>query len=314
MIDFEMLRRAGEAYERVGALDDAVRCYVDSTAFEQAKPLLLRLGRFEELARVYADGEDVEAAAWLYVHELDSPETARLLLAELLPLPSDYSDDGWTDAVLDSDIAWISRFRDDLKRNLAGLVIHAVSAAAGHYLWLLEQAIERCDPMAFKNGADTLSEFLYWLDDELYELHHEFGSLDNELAIPAEALALRMEARADAEDYLDQEDEQVSRLMRELVATRCDIAEGVDHRVALPVLGRVQDFLAAGGPDLPQYLEEWSVALAELTRRYDQAALVFAASVRGRSPGAAQRWRAWSKRVLGVEISVDERHETVVAR
>src|SRR5205807_1858895 len=105
--------------------------------------------------------------------------------------------------------------------------------------------------------------------------------------------------------------------------TRCDISEGVNQRGAIPVLGRVQDVLVSGMawqervrfPDLDdwRHLEEWSIAVAELTRRYDQAALVFAASVRGGTPGAAQRWRAWSKRVLGVEVSVDERHEAVMA-
>ena len=48
--------------------------------------------------------------------------------------------------------------------------------------------------------------------------------------------------------------------------------------------------------------EEWAVALSETAARYDQAALVFAAAVRGGRDGAAQRWNAWSRRVLDADL------------
>lgn len=341
MIDMDVLLKAGEVYERVGALDDAVRCYLDSTMFGRATKLLLRLGRFEELARVYADGLDVEAAAWLYVHELESPATARLLLTELPPPISDYPDDNaWYDALLECEIAWISRFQDDLKKRYA--VDPRVSPAAGpgvlsgtgnrvdreareDYLDLIEDAIDRCDPMVFKSGEQTVQDFVERLADELGEFCEECeraDSPDSDLVIAANALFMRVYDRVENDLHYGRLSTQVIQLMRDLVVARCDIAEGVNHRGAIPVLGRVQDVLASGAPlregtayrDLHEWhhVEEWSIALAQLTHRYDQAALVFAASVRGGFPGAAQRWRAWSKRVLGVEISVDERHETVV--
>jgi hypothetical protein len=51
-----------------------------------------------------------------------------------------------------------------------------------------------------------------------------------------------------------------------------------------------------------QVTEEWAVALSEAAARYDQAALVFAASVRGGRYGAEHRWKTWSAQVLGAEI------------
>jgi hypothetical protein len=49
-------------------------------------------------------------------------------------------------------------------------------------------------------------------------------------------------------------------------------------------------------------VEEWAVMVAEAAYRYDQVALIFAAAVRGRRPGAEHRWAAWSTRVLHTEL------------
>ena len=87
-----------------------------------------------------------------------------------------------------------------------------------------------------------------------------------------------------------------------LVLARCDAAERVAAGRCLRLLGDVQRALA-GLSDLDtQPVEEWAVSVATTMRRLDQAALVFAASVRGRRRDAARRWRQWSVQTLGEEL------------
>lgn len=89
---------------------------------------------------------------------------------------------------------------------------------------------------------------------------------------------------------------------RRLVLSRCEIAEGTPADAIRPVIADVCAALADRNCRADQVTEEWAVALSEVTARYDQAALVFAAAVRGGRHGAEQRWNAWSARVLDAEL------------
>jgi hypothetical protein len=93
-------------------------------------------------------------------------------------------------------------------------------------------------------------------------------------------------------------------LRRGLVLARCAIAEGAAPREILPAINAVCVELADPSAPYDRFSEEWAVALAEQAQRYDQAALVFAASVRGRRYGAAERWRKWADRVLHTELVI----------
>jgi hypothetical protein len=91
-------------------------------------------------------------------------------------------------------------------------------------------------------------------------------------------------------------------LRRSLILARCEIAEGAASDVIRPVITDVCAVLASRGERSDQVTEKWAVALSDAAARFDQAALVFAAAVRGGRYGAEHRWKAWSARVLGVEV------------
>ncbi|WUI02592.1 soluble NSF attachment family protein [Spirillospora sp. NBC_00431] len=95
---------------------------------------------------------------------------------------------------------------------------------------------------------------------------------------------------------------------RDLVLARCDLAEGGPPALAVPALQRVCADLA--DPDRVPYphrdLEDWGLVVAELAGRLDQAALIFAAAVRGHRPGAEGRWTRWADRVLGTPLVIAE--------
>ncbi|HET9895621.1 MAG TPA: hypothetical protein VFQ44_11900 [Streptosporangiaceae bacterium] len=89
-----------------------------------------------------------------------------------------------------------------------------------------------------------------------------------------------------------------------LVLARCDIADGTTLAAVLAVLDDVCAELAEPAVPYDRVVEEWAVAVAEQAGRFDQVALVFAASVRGMRRGAGQRWADWARRVLGTEITI----------
>ncbi|MFD3928178.1 hypothetical protein [Streptomyces sp. NPDC058614] len=93
-------------------------------------------------------------------------------------------------------------------------------------------------------------------------------------------------------------------LRRSLLLARCELAEGGGPRDVLPVLTEASRTLAEPSTAYNPLVEEWAVAIAECAGRPDQVALLFAASVRGHRLGAAQRWQEWSRRVLGMELSI----------
>ncbi|WP_369232428.1 hypothetical protein AB5J56_10835 [Streptomyces sp. R21] len=99
-----------------------------------------------------------------------------------------------------------------------------------------------------------------------------------------------------------------------LILARCELAEGGGHRDVLPVLRQARAALADAAAPYDPFVEEWAVAVAECAGRFDQVAVLFAASVRGHRLGAAQRWQEWARRVLGVELSIpspEQRHVDV---
>jgi len=98
------------------------------------------------------------------------------------------------------------------------------------------------------------------------------------------------------------EDPKPLALRRRLVLARCELAEGADPDAIRPVIVDVCAALADRSARSDQVTEEWAVALSEAAARYDQAALVFAAAVRGGRYGAEHRWKDWSARVLGAEV------------
>lgn len=91
-------------------------------------------------------------------------------------------------------------------------------------------------------------------------------------------------------------------LRSRLILARCAIAEGSPADVIVPAVAAVRAELADRAVFADQVAEEWAVAASEAAGRYDQAALVFAAAVRGGRYGAAGRWNTWSKRVLDTEV------------
>jgi hypothetical protein len=94
-------------------------------------------------------------------------------------------------------------------------------------------------------------------------------------------------------------------LRHRLILARCTIAEGAPGDSVRPVITDVCAVLADRSVvRVDPVAEDWAVALSEAAARYDQAALVFAAAVRGGRPGAAQRWNTWSKRVLDTEVNL----------
>ncbi len=95
---------------------------------------------------------------------------------------------------------------------------------------------------------------------------------------------------------------------RSLVLAHCDLAEGRPAELVLPAIDQACSDLADADrvPFPHRDLENWAITVAELAGRYDQAALVFAAAVRGRRMGAAARWTDWALRTLGAQIVIPE--------
>lgn len=143
------------------------------------------------------------------------------------------------------------------------------------------EAASRYEPAATSFADAGLPELGAWL------LAHRAG-------LPGQARVLLGAAA--------QEGPKPPALRRRLVLVRCEIAEGAASDVIRPVVTDVCAALADRSARSDQVTEEWAVALSEAAARYDQAALVFAAAVRGGRYGAEHRWKNWSVRVLGTEV------------
>jgi len=119
--------------------------------------------------------------------------------------------------------------------------------------------------------------------------------LAHRAGLPAEALARRGGLPARPEG---------APLRHRLIFARCAIAEGSPADVLAAVVAEVRAALEDRAVVADPVTEDWAVAVSEAAGRYDLAALVFAAAVRGGRYGAAQRWNTWSKRVLDTEITL----------
>lgn len=93
-------------------------------------------------------------------------------------------------------------------------------------------------------------------------------------------------------------------LRRELILARCEIADGALADDIRGVIADACSALADRSGRADQVVEEWAVAVSEAAARYDQAALVFAAAVRGGRYGAERRWQTWSRQVLGTDVII----------
>ena len=89
-----------------------------------------------------------------------------------------------------------------------------------------------------------------------------------------------------------------------LILARCAITEGSPPQSIIEVIGDVCAELADSSIPYDRTMQAWAVALAEHVQRYDQAALIFAAAVRGRRPYAARYWNDWATRVLKLEADL----------
>lgn len=92
------------------------------------------------------------------------------------------------------------------------------------------------------------------------------------------------------------------RLRWRLALARCDVVERPAAAGPLGVLAEACAYLDRPVGYADGHVEEWAVAVAESMGREDQVALIYAACMRGRIPGAADRWAAWSRRVLQCEL------------
>ncbi|MER7282448.1 hypothetical protein ABT369_49255 [Dactylosporangium sp. NPDC000244] len=102
-------------------------------------------------------------------------------------------------------------------------------------------------------------------------------------------------------------------LLRQLVEARCDIAERARDTAALATLLNVQEALAGPDPVSDVRVTEWATSVAKGMGRMDQAALVHAAAVRGRRPGARQRFITWAAAEFGTPIVLPPDPEPAVA-
>jgi hypothetical protein len=93
-------------------------------------------------------------------------------------------------------------------------------------------------------------------------------------------------------------------LRHQLVLAHCAISEGADPASVLPVIEAVCNAQADVRIAWDRIAEEWAVALSERLVRYDQAALVFAAGVRGRRHGAAERWKDWARQRMDSDLMI----------
>ncbi|MFI0980880.1 hypothetical protein ACH4SP_28215 [Streptomyces sp. NPDC021093] len=107
-------------------------------------------------------------------------------------------------------------------------------------------------------------------------------------------------------DPIAEQEARDSSLRMRLALARCDVMDGRPDQEPLAALDAAARFLTFRDLVYDRLVEEWAVATAESMKRYDQVALLFAAAVRGRRSGAAQRWRQWAARVLNSEITLPD--------
>jgi pSer/pThr/pTyr-binding forkhead associated (FHA) protein len=301
----EAYEQAALNYRRAGYDLDAARCYRLAGAHRRAAEIYEAQGRYDEAARSFADAGLPELGAWLLVHHAGQPAAARTLLGA----PGDESSgalqppgEPWPWLRIGWDgygSTWNVRAGtvSTIGRNPAA----TLTLSDPHVAW--HQATVRTEGSTWL-FQDAGSRNASWLADT--------GQRVTRVEIPVEG-GIRLGHPDDGPllnfEYSTADPPTVWRKMtrprslrRRLVLARCEIAEGEPGETIRPVMADVCAALADKSVRSDQVAEEWAVALSEAASRYGQAALVFAAAVRGGRYGAAHRWQSWSVRVLGTEI------------
>lgn len=299
-------QRAVDCYLRAGDLGRAAHQLTRLGKHDRAAQLYLRTGDYQLAAQAYTDAGQAEAAAWIHVHNLDDTPTARAILAanpapQVPPLVT-HAVDLW----LATTSPWRIRI-SGLGEKIRRLPQATADPAGGN------QARDRLAALIaglLSDRADStdmtspLTELRQLKLDAVAAQDWPAGYAAREL----ERLLTDLEAAQEAERRGAEQryrEEFTRALAQRQVYARCDVADGVAEQRILPVLTQTQNVLAdATGMQCPERTETWGVAVAERMRRYDQAALIFAAAVRGQRPGAAARWRDWSARVLNSDAAI----------
>ena len=306
----EYLRRAADCYLRAGDLTEAASCLSAlSTPLEQARAaeLYLRAGQYHLAAQTYADAGSVEAAAWTHVHYLADAASARAIL-EQNPIPNvpPLTVSRTVDPSPAADSSWGTRVRQ-LGERVAGLPAADTGPASGRpareeVTELIERVLGRAFsygdvPAALAEVRRVMAATVAARDLSAAYAARELGRLLTDLQARHSDRDQRVQLRG-REDWNRM-------LAQRQVYARCDVADGIAGDRVLEVLAVTQRVLAdTGDAHYIERTETWGVAVAEAMRRYDQAALIFAAAVRGRRPGAAKRWQEWSARVLHADAAI----------
>ena len=314
----EFLDRAVRCYLRAGNLAEAAECLSQLGDHDQAAVLHLRLGDYPRAAGTYLKAGEPEAAAWVHVHYLGDPERAREILKHLSePAPLATRPIGVstrTESVESRLRVLQDRFRavsaslqgpPPVPAALAGEPGTGSVAPAGlarSRIILVADYLAGASPSSIKPEARleeirTLKRAAVGQDD----WPAGYAARELECLLVRER-DLQAEDRAQAERR--HQESLAQALSQHLVQARCDVADGAGLLRVGPVLAQTQALLAKSRTPCPQRIENWAVAIAEALRRYDQVALIFASSVRGRRPGAVLRWREWSVQVLQADATV----------
>jgi hypothetical protein len=295
------LRHATSCYLRGGELSLAADCLTQLGEHEQAAVLQLRAGRHRAAAQAYASGGEPEKQSWIYAHYLGDSDTARSILRRAdQPAVPDLPGSPVAAAALPP---WADRL---------GLLRHTLEhlglgdAGTGAPPAGSEQTRQRIGAAAAQLTGDL------GRDPDVAALLEQVREL-KQAAIAENDWAAGYAAR-ELERVLADDQDQPARpyatgihraggsavlaLSRRQVLARCDAIDGAPHERIIPVLTETQELLANRRAPWAEHTEAWAVAIAEVIRRYDQAALIYAAAVRGGRPEAARRWREWSDRVL----------------
>jgi hypothetical protein len=300
------LHRAAECYLRAGQSVEAARCLARAGDHGRAARLYLRAGDYPAAAQAYADVSDAEASAWIRVHDLGDARTARSILTAS-PERSTGPAAGELTAEHDLAAEWRPRLRR-LGDKVAGIPrpaagpqeSPAVRDGLGNLISTLQSgSLSAADATLALSGLRARK--LAAVEAQDWAAGYALTELERLLT------DLKTAHEQEHEDRLGRAQAEDGRaLARRQVYARCDVADGITGPQVLRVLAETQQMLqnrqSAGG--WPERAETWGVAIAEAMHRYDQAALIFAASVRGRQPGSAARWHAWSARVLKTEVAI----------
>ena len=297
----EAYEQAAVCYRRAGYDLEAARCYRLAGAHRRAAEIYEAAGRYAEGAAAFADAGLPEFGAWLLAHWAGQPAQARVILGApagessqdaqpprdpgpVLTVRVNESDDSLT-ALEDGVEYSIGRdpYADFTVQDPRVSWRHATVRQAGGS-WVFEDA--RGTSGSWVNGQ-RMRRIELGQDPEI------------RLASPDDGPALQFTTHARGAFIRPLRPQA---LRRRIVLARCEIADGEPAGIIRPVISDVCAVLADSNLGSDQVTEEWAVALSETAARYDQAALVFAAALRGGRYGAAQRWQAWSRRVLDAEI------------